>query len=203
MHPGDIAKCLIICLCVSFLAAITLHETGHLRIFSSSYLDDGFCVSNRDGHALLQGHALSFYADAATALMMFALVHLGRHKAELSEAALTPVAKNAISLFGHGLGHAFLAARSLAAGGSSALAFESLSPCGRVIAFVMLFPVWLGFVRDKKRSLAVSCSLAAAHDALQAVWVLPTRFFFTHVLLAVLGGSAVRWLSKDTSQKTR
>jgi len=67
----------------------------------------------------------------------------------------------------------------------------------------MLFPVWLGFVRDKKRSLAVSCSLAAAHDALQAVWVLPTRFFFTHVLLAVLGGSAVRWLSKDTSQKTR
>ena len=201
MHPGDIAKCLIICLCGSFLAAITLHESGHLHVFSSSYLEDGFCVSNKEGHALLQGHALSFYADAVTTLLMFALVHLGRHKAKLSEAALTPVAKNAISLFGHGLGHAYLAASALAPGGS-ALAFESLSTRGRVVAFAVLFPVWLGFVRDKRRSLVVSCSLAAAHNALQ-VWMLPTRFFFTHVLLAVLGGSAVRWLSKPASEKTR
>ena len=34
MHPGDHAKCLILFLCVSFLTAITLHESGHLNIFS-------------------------------------------------------------------------------------------------------------------------------------------------------------------------
>ena len=53
MHPGDHAKCLILFLCVSFLTAITLHESGHLNIFSPTYLKDGFCISNREGPALL------------------------------------------------------------------------------------------------------------------------------------------------------
>ena len=200
MHPGDAAKLLILLLIVLFLAAIALHESGHLAVFAPSYLDEGFCVSNRAGPTALQGHALSFYADVSAALLMAGLVRRGRARAALSEAALAPISKNAVSLAGHGVGHLFLAARSTS--GTSAFAFEALSPGGRALAFVLLFPVWFGFMRDKRRSARVSAALAALHNAAQ-VWLLPTRFFFTHVLMAVLGNSAIRWLGRPIADKTR
>ena len=32
-------------------------------MFSKSFIDDGFCISNKDSHFLYQSHALAFYSD--------------------------------------------------------------------------------------------------------------------------------------------
>ena len=57
-------------------------------------------------------------------------------------------------------------------------------------------------MRDKSRSTATTLGFALMHNTLQ-VFFLPTRFFFTHVLLAVLLGSALRWLRRPAVMKTK
>ena len=101
---------------------------------------------------------------------------LGRYG--LSEEAVGPIAKNSISLLGHGAGHLLLAlATAFAAapaaqlnspgleggaaaggGGGGAPADtwlgEELGSVGRAAMFVLFLPVWAGFMRDKTRSRA-------------------------------------------------
>jgi hypothetical protein len=196
MHAGDAAKFVIIVLCLGYLGLIAADQTlDSWTFFSPSYLKDGFCVSNKAGHWLLHGQFLCFYADATMALMMAGLVHIGRNPGVgLSEPALTPIAKNMVSLFGHGCGHLFLGISVTYGEGSSAV-FENLTFSGQLAAFVFLFPVWYMFMRDKRRSVATTCAYALGHNTLQ-VFFLPTHFFFTHVLMGVLLGSALRWLGR-------
>lgn len=162
-----------------------------------SYLADGFCVSNKED-ALWSSHAISFYADVATALGMMALVHLGSERG-LSEAALTPIAKNSMSLLGHGVGHLFLGVRAAVSNGAI---FEGLSTKGRLAMFAAFMPVWYGFMMDKRRSTPVTIGFTVFHNTLQTFF-LPSRYFFTHVLKAVLLGSAIRWLLRPRADKSR
>jgi len=86
-------------------------------------------------------------------------------------------------------------------GGASA-AFEDLGGAGQVLAWCFLFPVWYMFMRDRRRSTVATCAFTFMHNTGQ-VFFLPTRFFFTHVLLAVLLNSAFRWLRRPASDKTK
>merc|ERR1719473_661539 len=60
--------------------------------------------------------------------------------------------------------------------------------------------VWFGFMRDQRRTFTETMLWATFHNMLQCFF-LPTRFFFSHVLLAVLLSSAVRGLLRDPSTK--
>lgn len=199
MHCGDISKSVVLVLTIIFFLMLLAHELGHLDVFAKSYQEEGFCVTGLGGdtNPALQGHAVSFYACITMSAAMFALVMQGR----LSDEALRPIKKNALSLSGHSLGHAFLASRAGSAGSGSSLAFEELSPSERVAAFLALSLVWWGFKRDPKHPLS-AVILALGHNFLQ-VFVLPTRYFFVHVLLAVLGTSAIRGLSREEHEKDR
>ena len=197
-RAGDVAKAIVLTLCTAFLAAIALNETGRLDVFSPTYKLDGFCISNRDGGRWSQSHAISWYADSAMAAGMALLVMAG-HRRGMSEASLGPIKKNAFSLFGHGQGHLFLALHTTRDSGASR-AFEDLNALQRVLVFCALLFVWYGFMRDRRRGLATTLAFAVGHNALQC-FLLPTRFFFTHVLMAVLLGSAVRKLSLPAHEK--
>ena len=202
LHPGDLAKLLIIALCIGFLALILLHEYGVLNFFSQSYLEDGFCLTNRHkAPSWNQGHLLAFYSDTLTAIMMFVMAYAGKTTFCMSEPATRPIFKNAISLFGHGCGHLFLGIRAYIYGRADRV-FEDLNSVERFGTLIFLYPVWFAFLRDKGRSFAKTMLLATFHNVLQ-VYFLPTRFFFTHVLKTVLVGSAVRWLLRPESQKTK
>ena len=197
-RAGDVAKAIVLVLCGSFLSAIALHETGHLDVFAPTYQIEGFCISNRDGSRWAQSHAISWYADSAMAVGMALLVMAGDRRG-MSEESLVPIRKNAVSLFGHGQGHLFLALQTTHDSGASR-AFEDLDALQRIVVFCVLFFVWFGFMRDRRRSLATTLAFAAGHNALQC-FLLPTRFFFTHVLMAVLLGSAIRKLSLPAHEK--
>ena len=45
---GDIAKSIVAILTLIFLALLMGHELGYLDLFSMSYLENGFCISNLD-----------------------------------------------------------------------------------------------------------------------------------------------------------
>lgn len=143
-RSGDYAKLIVSALVLTFLGCICAHELGYVSFFSKSYREDGFCVSNPGAHPMVQGHAISFYADAITAALMLGLVHVGRTRLGMSEPSLRPIDKNAFSLFGHGCGHLYLAfqtSKSSGQGGASQV-FENLTASGQAFAFVSFMFVW-------------------------------------------------------------
>lgn len=202
-HPlrlGDYAKGVVSFLCLTFLSCLALHETGHLNIFAESYQRDGFCVANNQTSPAMQGHAIAFYADALMSIFMLGLVHIGQTTLKFTEPALRPIKKNALSLFGHGCGHLYLAAMTDLDSQHPSHIFEGLTTKQRMVAFVAFSGVWYGFMRDARRSVAVTCAFALFHNVLQ-VFFLPSRFFFVHVLIAVLMNSAVRGLLRSPKEK--
>merc|ERR1719238_438421 len=87
-------------------------------------------------------------------------------------------------------------------GSGASHAFEDLSTIQRVIAFFPLLAVWYGFMRDSRRSFAVSMAYAVMHNTAQ-VFFLSSRLFFIHVLMAVLLSGAIRGLARAEKDKTR
>ena len=81
------------------------------------------------------------------------MVHFGRASGGLSEPATRPIAKNSVSLFGHGIGHLFLAGMSAIT--TTGTVFESLRGSsgvgGRALAFAALLPVWYVEERNHER----------------------------------------------------
>lgn len=206
---GDIGKAIVILLSLSFLACIIMEQGGVTSWFSDAYKQDGFCISNKDLHPMYQSHAISFCFNTVLSLIMCTLVHLGRTRFAMSDVALRPMHKNAFTLLAHGFGHFFLAlctVRVASQSGrpaeySAAGAFESLTVAQQFAAVGAFFFVWLAFMRDSRRKLSTSVAWAAFHNLLQ-IFVIPTRFFFTHVLMAVPLHSGVRALFfRERSQK--
>lgn len=195
-RSGDHAKLLIVGLVLTFLGCVVAHEVGGANFFAESYQEEGFCVSNKGAHPAVQSHAISFYADSVTAAGMGLLVLNGR-KRGMSEPSLTPILKNAYSLFGHGCGHLYLAFQTSSTTGTSQV-FEGLTPTEQLFAFIAFSFVWYGFMRDKSRSVLATIAFAQFHNILQ-IFFLPSRFFFTHVLMAVLLNSAFRGLSRPAN----
>jgi hypothetical protein len=186
---------------VPFFILLILHELDVIDVFSTLYQEEGFCVQAKVSSPWFRGHAISFYACSAMALWMQFLAFCGL-RSGMSADSMKPIKKNSISLFGHSLGHAFLAYNTNDATGGARI-FEELTFSGRILTFFVLQFVWYGFMRQRsaKRSAEFAMGLALFHNSLQ-VFVLPTRLFFTHVLLAVLGSSSLRGLSRERHEKT-
>lgn len=198
---GDAGKLLVLVLLVPFFTLLVLHEFDVVDVFSNLYQEEGFCVQAKVSSPWMRGHAISFYACSAMALWMQFLVFCGL-RSGMSEESMKPIKKNSISLFGHSLGHAYLGFQTNDETGGARI-FEDLSFSGRILTFIVLQFVWYGFMRQRsaKRTSTFAFALALFHNSLQ-VFILPTRLFFTHVLLAVLASSSFRGLSRDYSEKT-
>merc|ERR1711871_83461 len=201
LHCGDWGKLVVVLLCMLFLTSVVAQDMNVVtQFFSPSYLNEGFCVGHRDS-LLWSGHAISFYADTLAAIVMMCFVRLGRRKG-LTEQALTPLSKNSYSLLGHGFGHMFLAIRTASASGGTQPVFGGLTMKQQLAVFLAFMPVWYGFMMDKTRSFRTTIVFTSFHNALQ-IFCLPSRFFFTHVLMSVLLNSAFRWLARPYEAKTR
>jgi len=190
LRIGDVAKGMNLFLCVVFFCIMIMEHLGFTSRFSESYKEDGFCVSGKDSHPVYQSHSVCFLANSLTAALMIYLVS----STKMTPEAILPMKRNAISLFAHGCGHLFLFLSTQASSNGASKAFETLryqGPLTKMIAFCGLFGVWYGFMRDPKRSARTSMLLALFHNSLQ-FFVLPTHFFFVHVLMAVVGGTSLR-----------
>ena len=79
----------------------------------------------------------------------------------MTEKSLRPIKKNALSLFGHGLGHLFLAIGTTA---DNTGLFENLTMRDRVFIYPFLLVVWYGFMFDARRSFKVAMTFAIIHN---------------------------------------
>ena len=62
-HIGDIVNTLSIVNILFYVAVIIAHAKGFDVNFSPAFAEDGFCVSNKAEHVLVQSHAISFYGN--------------------------------------------------------------------------------------------------------------------------------------------
>lgn len=198
LRVGDVAKGIVLILTILFFICLLAEHNGLTSYFSDSYKIDGFCVSGKDLDPIYQSHSVCFIANSITAAIMMYLVTQTKN---LTKEAIRPMKKNAISLFGHGIGHLFLSISTQTSTLGASQAFEMLREqefLRQSLTYFTLFWVWFGFNRDSRRSLQTTIILALFHNTLQ-FFFLPTSFFFVHVLLSVLGGSSVRgiWFRND------
>jgi len=109
MRFGDIVNGVVVANSVSFLCVQAFSNS-----FSKSFLDDGFCVSNKDKPILIQSHALSFYSDTIFSIILYYMYNNIAVDFDPinNKKLLEPVKANIIAVFSHGLGHLNLAFNS-------------------------------------------------------------------------------------------
>ena len=114
-HIGDIVNALSIVNILLFVGVIIAHAKGVNVNFSPAFAEDGFCVSNKDEHVLLQSHALCFYEDTILAILLWFLAsYVG--KSVIPDSAVTQINKNALGVFIHGTAHLSIAYRDYNSG---------------------------------------------------------------------------------------
>ena len=109
MRTGDIVNSVVIINTMSFLYYMLFSNS-----FSKSFIDDGFCISNKDKHLFVQSHALSFYSDTIFAYILYYMYNnISVDNNPINNIKLlSPVKANIIAVFSHGLGHLNLAYNS-------------------------------------------------------------------------------------------
>lgn len=109
MRFGDIVNGIVVINNLSFLCTQAFTNT-----FSKSFLEDGFCVSNKDKSIFLQSHALAFYSDTIfTAILYYMYNNIPVDSNTVNnKKLLEPVKANIVAVFSHGLGHLNLAFNS-------------------------------------------------------------------------------------------
>ena len=76
-HPhmiGDLAHIVTITSSIFFIGLVVLQNQNKINIFDSDWINDGFCISNKDKTIWVQSHALSFYGDTITTGILWLMV---------------------------------------------------------------------------------------------------------------------------------
>lgn len=203
---GDMANIGILSMLSVFGTLMVTENIGISAIFSPSYQADGFCVA----HPTLSIHGICFAVNAFLAAVMWYLTSSFAPYV-LSVKAAAPIKENSVSLFGHGVGHLFIAIIETygVRGDETFEVFRSgngevnnmMSGIGQCFAYLVLLGVWYGFKKDDQfRSPTVALILAFIHNTLQ-FFIFPSKFFFVHVLMGVLGDCAISGLWFRTSDE--
>jgi len=117
-HIGDIINGLSIANILLFVTVIIAHAKGFDVNFSPAFAEDGFCVSNKGDHVLMQSHAICFYEDTLLAIAMWFLAsYVGR--GIIPDSAAKLMKKNALGVFIHGAAHMSIAYRDYNEGNNS------------------------------------------------------------------------------------
>jgi len=105
-HIGDIVNILSIVNILAYGAVICAHAKGFDVNVSPAFAEDGYCISNKAEHVLVQSYAICFYEDTILAiLMVFLASYVGKNIIPDSAAAL--MKKNAFCCFAHGCVHMY------------------------------------------------------------------------------------------------
>jgi len=117
-HIGDIVNTLSIVNILAYGAVIIAHAKGFDVNVSPAFAEDGFCVSNKGEHVLVQSHAICFYEDTILAiLMVFLASYVGKNI--IPDSAATLIKKNALGCLIHGGVHMSIAYRDYNKGNNS------------------------------------------------------------------------------------
>lgn len=133
---------------VIFLQFIFLYGMFSNNIFSKSFIEDGFCISNKDKHFLYQSHALSFYSDTFFAGILYLMYkYLKVHDDELNNAKLLkPIKENINAILLHGFGHLNYALRPRPAGQVAYYYTFDTKP-KRIMSILVMYNFWFYLIK--------------------------------------------------------
>ena len=108
---GDAINVLSMANIAIYIVSLILAHTNKVSwiSFSPAYAEDGFCVAGDTNNVLIQSHAICFYEDTITAIIIYFLAGLVG-KRRIADCHISYQKRNAIAIFFHGvvhLGHAY------------------------------------------------------------------------------------------------
>lgn len=194
---GDYVHTCVIILQFSFLCNM-LTNNG----FSKSFIDDGFCISNKDKHFLYQSHALSFYSDTFFALILsliykYLKVH---HLTHVNYRLLHPVKENASAVFLHGLGHLNLALRPKQTTKNAYIYTFDTKP-KRIMSILVMYNFWFFLIKAAYLNGTMNkWKIHALFHTICLNFFIPKYYSFTYVqttLMLIASISELNSINKD------
>ena len=159
-----------------FAATVLAEYNGIVKLFNPSFVEDGFCISNKDKSVYVQSHCLAFFGDTAFVIVLWLL--LNYYAGDLDEAHLTPVRTNLFGIFGHGAAHYCLGVGILPKP-SHATGYESIERDGK--PFHMHFVI-VGIYLVFYFGLCYNVKTASASTMLHLLLVCVTTFIHYFVV---------------------
>ena len=174
---GNFTNTIVLLNSIVFLLCIILQNKGIIDIFSAPFLEDGFCISNKDKSLWYQSHALSFYSDTAFALILWLICRMS--KGTVSDEALEPINGAILAIFGHGCGHMFLATKTVASEMNQTV-WER--PAGFAKSCCILSIFWICFMRSifGTKHMSKIVFFSALYTGIHVFFIIG-RFGFTYV----------------------
>ena len=141
---GDYTHGLVLLLQFGYLYSMTLKD-----FFSKSFIEDGFCISNKHSHYLYQSHALSFYSDTIFSIILFYMYKNIRVESDIiiNNKLLEPVKANIYAIFFHGLGHLNMAFTSKFLSKSPLWYTSGVKTHYKLISMLVLYYFWYFLVK--------------------------------------------------------
>jgi hypothetical protein len=192
---GDTGNKLLVTLTI-LISFLMLYQWPSPTYFDSNWLANGFCVSNTESF-LLNSHMLSFYADLVLSAILGYLFLTHKKKTPPLQEALLRGAVTGV--FGHGLGHCYLALEPT--GMDLRLKLDDIPgsmPMNMVslCAFAAIFGAAMPLASFER--LAITSFLSTAGFTLLDV---PPRWNFVYAQAAIYVASAIHMLSLDPKYK--
>jgi len=191
---GNIASCVTLLNGLLFVLLILAQEQQWVDVISPAFLEDGFCVANKEYSVYVQSHALCFYVDTAFALFLWILCKTSESR--YSSEALEPIWKAILPTFGHGCGHLSLAILGTGTTETPLEKSDSLVILARSSLILVLF--WYAFMRSivgVEKGHTLSLVLTVVYTSIH-VFLVPGRFGFTYVQTMLILTYTLHALSK-------
>jgi len=176
---GDYTHGLVLLLQVGFLYSMTSKD-----LFSKSFIEDGFCISNKQNHYLYQSHVLAFYSDTIFSIILFCMYNNIKvdSNIETNKKLLEPVKGSIGAIFFHGLGHLNLAFSSKFLSKSPLWFNSSMNTYYKLFSILVLYYFWYFLVKAAYlNGTILQWRISAIIHTILITFVIPFNYSFTYV----------------------
>ena len=181
---GDYTHGLVLLLQIGFLYSMTSKD-----LFSKSFIEDGFCVSNKENHYLYQSHALAFYSDTIFSIILFYMYKNIKvdSNIETNNNLLEPVKANIGAIFFHGLGHLNLAFSSKFLSKSPLWFNSSMNTYYKLFSILVLYYFWYFLVKAAYlNGTTLQWRINSIIHTILITFLIPFNYSFTYVQTSLM-----------------
>ena len=192
---GDYIHGLVLLLQFGYLYSMTLKD-----LFSKSFIEDGFCISNKHSHYLYQSHALSFYSDTIFSVILFYMYKNIRVDSDIivNNKLLEPVHASICAIFFHGLGHLNLVFASNFMSKTPSWYISSLKTYYKLISILVLYYFWYFLMKAAYlNGTILHWRISTIIHTILLVFAVPFNYSFSYVQTSLMLTASLSELNLD------
>ena len=192
---GDYTHGLVLVLQFGFLYSMTSKD-----LFSKSFIEDGFCVSNKHSHYLYQSHALSFYSDTIFSIILFYMYKNIRVESDIivNNKLLEPIQASVYAIFFHGLGHLNLVFASKFISKTPSWYISAVKTYYKLISMLVLYYFWYFLVKVAYLNGNIfRWRISAIIHTILITFAVPFNYSFAYVQTSLMLTASLSELNSD------